>query len=106
MLHRVQINNAGAIMSQRDINAEGLEKSFATNVLGESSVRVTTTLMGKRDGDGYAGFFFFFVLMFYSVCLSSRSLHSHQESHSPSGEERRPQSGEIEIKPSQAPHFT
>uniref|UniRef100_A0A3Q3W705 Uncharacterized protein n=1 Tax=Mola mola TaxID=94237 RepID=A0A3Q3W705_MOLML len=30
----VLINNAGAIMSQRDINAEGLEKSFATNVLG------------------------------------------------------------------------
>lgn len=23
-------------MSQRDVNAEGLEKSFATNVLGES----------------------------------------------------------------------
>lgn len=33
----VQINNAGSIMSQRDVNAEGLEKSFATNVLGESS---------------------------------------------------------------------
>ncbi|XP_042073751.1 dehydrogenase/reductase SDR family member 12-like isoform X2 [Haplochromis burtoni] len=30
----VLINNAGAIMSQRDLNAEGLEKSFATNVLG------------------------------------------------------------------------
>ncbi|KAF7646909.1 hypothetical protein LDENG_00180580 [Lucifuga dentata] len=30
----VLINNAGAIMSQRDVNAEGLEKSFATNVLG------------------------------------------------------------------------
>ncbi|TMS07350.1 Dehydrogenase/reductase SDR family member 12 [Larimichthys crocea] len=29
----VLINNAGAIMSQRDVNAEGLEKSFATNVL-------------------------------------------------------------------------
>lgn len=25
-------------MSQRDVNAEGLEKSFATNVLGESKV--------------------------------------------------------------------
>lgn len=32
----LQINNAGSIMSQRDVNAEGLEKSFATNVLGES----------------------------------------------------------------------
>ena len=32
----VQINNAGSIMSQRDVNAEGLEKSFALNVLGES----------------------------------------------------------------------
>lgn len=32
----MQINNAGSIMSQRDVNAEGLEKSFATNVLGES----------------------------------------------------------------------
>ncbi|KAJ0063661.1 hypothetical protein NL108_004788, partial [Boleophthalmus pectinirostris] len=30
----VLINNAGAIMSQREVNAEGLEKSFATNVLG------------------------------------------------------------------------
>ncbi|KAM8854028.1 DHRS-12_like_SDR_c-like domain-containing protein [Synchiropus splendidus] len=30
----VLINNAGAIMSERDVNAEGLEKSFATNVLG------------------------------------------------------------------------
>ncbi|XP_041796187.1 DHRS-12_like_SDR_c-like domain-containing protein isoform X1 [Chelmon rostratus] len=30
----VLINNAGSIMSQRDVNTEGLEKSFATNVLG------------------------------------------------------------------------
>ncbi|CAG6007900.1 unnamed protein product [Menidia menidia] len=30
----VLINNAGSIMSQRDVNAEGLEKSFAINVLG------------------------------------------------------------------------
>lgn len=29
-------------MSQRDVNAEGLEKSFATNVLGESE--------GRREG--------------------------------------------------------
>ncbi|XP_077467203.1 DHRS-12_like_SDR_c-like domain-containing protein [Stigmatopora argus] len=29
----VLINNAGAIMDKRDVNAEGLEKSFATNVL-------------------------------------------------------------------------
>uniref|UniRef100_A0A8D0ALA7 Dehydrogenase/reductase 12-like a n=1 Tax=Sander lucioperca TaxID=283035 RepID=A0A8D0ALA7_SANLU len=29
----VLINNAGSIMSQRDTNAEGLEKSFASNVL-------------------------------------------------------------------------
>ncbi|XP_007562652.1 DHRS-12_like_SDR_c-like domain-containing protein isoform X2 [Poecilia latipinna] len=29
----VLINNAGSIMSQRDVNAEGLEKSFAVNVL-------------------------------------------------------------------------
>jgi len=34
-----QINNAGSIMSQRDVNAEELEKSFAANVLGESEVR-------------------------------------------------------------------
>lgn len=45
----MQINNAGSIMSQRDVNAEGLEKSFATNVLGESSVRVRrTTFIGNR----------------------------------------------------------
>lgn len=30
----VLVNNAGAIMSEREVNAEGLEKSFATNVLG------------------------------------------------------------------------
>uniref|UniRef100_A0A8C6S4R6 Flj13639 n=1 Tax=Neogobius melanostomus TaxID=47308 RepID=A0A8C6S4R6_9GOBI len=30
----VLVNNAGAIMNQREVNAEGLEKSFATNVLG------------------------------------------------------------------------
>ncbi|XP_056297741.1 DHRS-12_like_SDR_c-like domain-containing protein [Pseudoliparis swirei] len=30
----VLINNAGSIMSQRDVNAEELEKSFAANVLG------------------------------------------------------------------------
>uniref|UniRef100_A0A8C8IG84 Flj13639 n=1 Tax=Oncorhynchus tshawytscha TaxID=74940 RepID=A0A8C8IG84_ONCTS len=28
------INNAGCIMSERDVNAEGLEKSFASNVMG------------------------------------------------------------------------
>ena len=27
-------------MSQRDVNAEGLEKSFAINVLGESKIKV------------------------------------------------------------------
>lgn len=37
-LSSVQINNSGSIMSQRDVNAEGLEMSFATNVLGESPV--------------------------------------------------------------------
>lgn len=26
-------------MSQREVNAEGLEKSFATNVLGESRIQ-------------------------------------------------------------------
>nr|ACO09846.1 Retinol dehydrogenase 12 [Osmerus mordax] len=30
----VLINNAGCIMTQREVNAEGLEKSFASNVLG------------------------------------------------------------------------
>ncbi|XP_037124374.1 DHRS-12_like_SDR_c-like domain-containing protein [Syngnathus acus] len=30
----VLINNAGCIMSQREVNTEGLEKAFATNVLG------------------------------------------------------------------------
>ncbi|XP_034023709.1 LOW QUALITY PROTEIN: DHRS-12_like_SDR_c-like domain-containing protein [Thalassophryne amazonica] len=30
----VLINNAGSIMSQKEVNAEGQEKSFATNVLG------------------------------------------------------------------------
>lgn len=44
----MQINNAGSIMSQRDVNAEGLEKSFATNVLGES----VGGTMGGQDGNG------------------------------------------------------
>ncbi|XP_077421671.1 DHRS-12_like_SDR_c-like domain-containing protein [Vanacampus margaritifer] len=30
----VLINNAGSMMSEREVNAEGLEKGFATNVLG------------------------------------------------------------------------
>lgn len=46
----VQINNAGSIMSQRDVNVEGLEKSFATNVLGESNVwlRFEENIKGKE----------------------------------------------------------
>lgn len=37
-------------MSQRDVNAEGLEKSFATNVLGESNVwlRFEENINGKE----------------------------------------------------------
>uniref|UniRef100_A0A673WKF2 Dehydrogenase/reductase 12-like a n=1 Tax=Salmo trutta TaxID=8032 RepID=A0A673WKF2_SALTR len=34
----VLINNAGCIMSERDVNAEGLEKSFASNVMGPDSL--------------------------------------------------------------------
>lgn len=35
-------------MSQRDVNAEGFEKSFATNVLGESKVRCEE-IIDKRE---------------------------------------------------------
>lgn len=80
----MQINNAGSIMSQRDVNAEGLEKSFATNVLGESK-------SGER-WEGNMGMAM--KISFYLLILFTRSLHSHQESHSSAGEERRPQSGE------------
>lgn len=90
VLHCVQINNAGSIMSQRDVNAEGLEKSFATNVLGESGFRgevwVKRTPVRRRDL-GWCQVLVFFSLIF-------RCLYSHQESHSPAGEERGPQSGE------------
>lgn len=74
-------------MSQRDVNAEGLEKSFAINVLGQSSVRDEDNLAGKKKMGGVTELFCLFVL--------TRNLHSHQESHSLAGEERRPQSGEF-----------
>lgn len=31
----LQINNAGSVMIKREVNAEGIEKSFASNSLGE-----------------------------------------------------------------------
>lgn len=85
MLNCLQINNAGSIMSQREVNAEGLEKSFATNVLGESDSEQRWE--GRMGGWARK-------IVFYSLILFTRSLHSHQESHSSAGEERRPQSGE------------
>lgn len=69
-------------MGQRDVNAEGLEKSFATNVLGESE-----QWWRGKDGDGDEDL----------ILFPTRSLHSHQESHPPAGEERRPQSGESDL---------
>lgn len=32
-----QINNAGCMVHKRELNAEGLEKNFATNTMGETS---------------------------------------------------------------------
>lgn len=46
------------------------------------------TLIRKEDGDCYEKLLFFL--------LSTRGLHSHQESHPLVGEERRSQSGESE----------
>lgn len=34
-----QINNAGCMVHKRELNAEGLEKNFATNTMGETSTR-------------------------------------------------------------------
>lgn len=33
-----QINNAGCMVRKRELNAEGLEKNFATNTMGEASL--------------------------------------------------------------------
>lgn len=33
-----QINNAGCMVHKRELNAEGLEKNFATNTMGETSL--------------------------------------------------------------------
>lgn len=85
----LQINNAGSIMSQRDVNAEGLEKSFATNVLGES---VWEDRWGGETGTAVKS-------SFRLLVSPTRSLHSHQEPHSSAGEERRPQSGESATPP-------
>lgn len=86
-LRSVQINNAGSIMSQREVNAEGLEKSFATNVLGESRESAEVwkgPLMTIKGGDCHKDGFL----------SSARHLYSDQEPHSPAGEERWSQSGE------------
>lgn len=40
-------------MSQRDVNAEGLEKSFAVNVLGESQTG-TKRRDNADQGDGWS----------------------------------------------------
>ena len=74
-------------MSQRDVNAEGLEKSFATNVLGKWKVSVGGV---RRVWDRCEK------CSFSPPRLSVRCLHPHQESHSSAGEERRSQSGESE----------
>ncbi|KAG7237196.1 hypothetical protein INR49_032694 [Caranx melampygus] len=47
----VLINNAGAIMSQRDVNVEGLEKSFATNVLGVYILTKTLIPLLEKSAD-------------------------------------------------------
>lgn len=59
-------------MSQRDVNTEGLEKSFATNVLGQSSVggEVWRQLMGRREGDSSDSFFFYRPLGVYILTKS------------------------------------
>lgn len=57
-----------------------------------------TTLVGMSDGESYK------VLFFVCVCVLTRSLHSHQESHSLAGEERRSQSGESETQAVFLPH--
>lgn len=68
------------MMTKREVNGEGLEKSFASNSLGEKRTQtaqyhitachvLSTRLMSR-------------------VCVLSYSrLHPHQESHSTAGEE-------------------
>lgn len=68
-------------MSQRDVNAEGLEKSFATNVLGESTASAEARKgprMTIKGGDCHKEGFL----------SPARSLYSDQEPHPPAGEER------------------
>ncbi|CAL8350503.1 unnamed protein product [Lota lota] len=47
----VLINNAGCIMSQREENTEGLEKSFATNVLGVYILTKSLTALLEKSAD-------------------------------------------------------
>lgn len=56
-------------MSERDVNAEGLEKSFASNVLGESQVR------GQGSGArGRVDDFFYFCSCPPGVYILTKSL--------------------------------
>ena len=34
----VLVNNAGAMVNQRELNEEGLEKNFSTNTLGKTNI--------------------------------------------------------------------
>lgn len=81
-------------MSQRDVNAEGLEKSFAVNVLGESQHKHEVWRRWPLGEDGNDS---------ETLC---RYLHPHQEPCSFAGEESRSQSGESVLYTVSYPVYT
>lgn len=70
-----QINNAGCMVHKRELNAEGLEKNFATNTMGE------TSFWGSNSA------------VQVTVLSLFRSLHPHPRSHTTSTEEPGSQGG-------------
>lgn len=73
-----QINNAGCMVHKRELNAEGLEKNFATNTMGE------TSLWGSNSSRQ---------VTVLSLWLLFRSLRPHPVSHTTSREEPGSQGG-------------
>lgn len=70
-------------MSERDVNAEGLEKSFATNVMGESMTEVNVNTSVSIPFERHT-----------SLSIS-RCVYPDQGTDSFTGEECRAQSGEF-----------
>lgn len=74
-----QINNAGCMVHKRELNAEGLEKNFATNTMGEASFWGSNSAAQRT------------LLTLWLHIFSG--VHPHPHSHSTSPEEPGSQGG-------------